>query len=189
MPKIPMSFKELSEARRAGIPVFIIGKMSQGYELSEKEKRTLRVYYNKVYVEAYKKDGKWIKPHLRNLVKEKPRKDNRNLYGGQYRFSEELADVIKSNASIGHARFVHDMSAFVRMNHFDVHKMLESENINKKELMATSKDMKLWNTVREGLLIEGVEKLGKKYRVPLKRPLRIDSSGDIFIEVSQEKNY
>jgi len=63
---IPMSFKELSEGRRVGIPESIIGKMALGIEPSDREKEIINKL-GKVYVEAHKKDGKWVKPQLRDL--------------------------------------------------------------------------------------------------------------------------
>lgn len=121
-------------------------------------------------------------------------KDNRNLFGGQYRFSNELAKVISSNARIGQARFTHDMDAFVRMNHFDVDRMLRSEGINEKALIHISSELrkgnnKPWNTQREGVLIDGIVKLGKKYKVPLERPINIDSRGNIMIKVKQDEKF
>jgi len=61
-----MEEKELREARIVGIPESIIGKMAIGIEPSEREKEIINKL-GKVYVEAYKKDGKWIKPFLRDL--------------------------------------------------------------------------------------------------------------------------
>lgn len=65
---IPMSAKEVDEARRFGIPEQIIGKMVQGLELSEREKDIVRDH-GKVYVRAFKKhEGKTvIKPQIRNI--------------------------------------------------------------------------------------------------------------------------
>jgi len=64
--RIPMEQREIMEARRAQIPDNIVGKMAQGYEISEKEKEIVRSK-GKVYVEAYRKDGTWVKPQLRSL--------------------------------------------------------------------------------------------------------------------------
>lgn len=61
-----MDWKELREARRAGIPESIIGKMIPGYELSEREKELVKGK-GKVYVLAHVKDGRWIKQQLRDL--------------------------------------------------------------------------------------------------------------------------
>lgn len=66
MAKIPMCWKELQEARRVGIPESIIGKMVIGIEPNEKEKEIINKL-GKVYVEAHKKNGKWVKPQLRDL--------------------------------------------------------------------------------------------------------------------------
>jgi len=64
--RIPMEQKEIMEGRRAGIPEQVIGKMSMGHELTENEKEIVRSK-GKVYVEAYRKDGTWVKPQLRDL--------------------------------------------------------------------------------------------------------------------------
>jgi len=66
MARIPMDWKELQEARRVGVPESIVGKMAIGIEPSEKEKEIINKL-GKVYVEAHKKDGKWVKPQLRDL--------------------------------------------------------------------------------------------------------------------------
>ena len=64
--KFSMEWKEIKEAIDAGIPNSIIGKFSQGIEPNEKEKGIINKL-GKVYVEAHKKDGVWIKPQLRDL--------------------------------------------------------------------------------------------------------------------------
>jgi len=63
-----MEQKEIAEARRVQIPEYIIGKMSMGYELSEKEKGVVKSK-NKVYVLAHTSYRGMIKirPQLRNL--------------------------------------------------------------------------------------------------------------------------
>jgi len=66
MARIPMDWKELREGRRVGVPESIIGKMAVGIEPYEWEKEFI-ISKGKVYVEAHKKDGKWIKPQLRDL--------------------------------------------------------------------------------------------------------------------------
>jgi hypothetical protein len=121
-------------------------------------------------------------------------KDKRMLYGGQYRLSQELADVIKKYASSGHAKYVHNMTAYVEMNHFDVDRMLIGENINKPKLMEIHRQSAkgnhtLWNTKREAILLDGIVKLGRKYKVQLEKPLRIDSRGDIMIKVKQSPKF
>jgi len=63
-----MSEKEIAEARRARIPEQIISKMAQGIEPSEREKEIIKKL-GKVYVEAHKKNGKWVKPQLRDFSK------------------------------------------------------------------------------------------------------------------------
>ena len=62
---IPMTTKELQEARRLGIPSEIISKLSLGVEPSESEKQIIKTY-GKEYVGAHERGGKWIKPHLRD---------------------------------------------------------------------------------------------------------------------------
>lgn len=64
--RLNMNQKEIAEGRRAGIPEHIIGRMIQGLELSELDKSVVKSH-GKVYVEAHKKNGKWIKPQLRDL--------------------------------------------------------------------------------------------------------------------------
>jgi len=66
MARIPMDEKELREARRVGVPERIVGKMAVGIEPNEKEKEIIKKL-GKVYVEAHKKDGRWVKPQLREL--------------------------------------------------------------------------------------------------------------------------
>ena len=66
MAGIPMEYKELREARKIGVSGSVIGKMALGLEPNEKEKEVIRKL-GKVYVEAHKKNGKWIKPQLRDL--------------------------------------------------------------------------------------------------------------------------
>jgi len=119
------------------------------------------------------------------------KKDKRNLYGGQYRLSKELADVINKHCKF-FKPYAHDMSAFVDINHFDVSNILVNENIYKKELTkiainANKGNTKDWNTKREKLLLDGIVKLGKKYNVKLKKPIRINAVGNIRIEVSQKR--
>jgi len=68
--QIPMSEKEVREARRSNIPDYIIGKMSQGFELNEREKEKVHSK-GKVYVLAHSKErGRVkVKPQLRDLPK------------------------------------------------------------------------------------------------------------------------
>ncbi len=66
MPRIPMDSKELREARRIGLPGSIIGKLTLGIEPTDGEKGIIKKL-GKVYVEAHKKNGKWVKPQLRDL--------------------------------------------------------------------------------------------------------------------------
>lgn len=66
MARIPMSRKEVEEGYRAGIPYQIMGRISQGFEIADRDKEIVR-QHGKVYVESHKRDGKWIKPQLRNL--------------------------------------------------------------------------------------------------------------------------
>jgi len=54
---IPMSEKELREARKSGVPNSIIEKMTRGIELSEWEKEVVKIHY-KTYVKAHKKGGR-----------------------------------------------------------------------------------------------------------------------------------
>jgi len=65
---LQMEQKEIDEARRVMIPEYIVGKMIWGHKLNESEKEIVR-RFGKVYVEAHKKDDKWVKQHLRNLPK------------------------------------------------------------------------------------------------------------------------
>jgi len=66
MARIPMDQKELREGRRVGIPESIIGKMGQGIEPTEEEKDVINKY-GKEYVSMHTRDGKRVKPHLRDL--------------------------------------------------------------------------------------------------------------------------
>jgi len=84
---IPMSFKELREGRRVGIPESIIGKMAIGIEPNEREKEIIK-NFGKVYVEAHKKDGKWVKPQLRDLP------EGKGGMGQRYTKRNELDDKI-----------------------------------------------------------------------------------------------
>ena len=92
--RISMSDKEINEARRAEIPVQIISKMVQGYELSEREKDIVKSK-NKVYVLGHVKDkGKTvIKPQLRNLPGGKRLYSRSNLNGDEKHDFEETVDV------------------------------------------------------------------------------------------------
>jgi len=67
--RMRMSEKEVVEARIAGIPYEIIGKMSQGQDLSEKEKLVVRSK-GKIYVLGHTKDrGQTrVKPQLRGMT-------------------------------------------------------------------------------------------------------------------------
>jgi len=68
---IQMPEKEIREARQAIIPEGIIAKMSQGLELSEREKKIVRDH-GKVYVPAFVKNGVvTVRPQLRNLAKKR----------------------------------------------------------------------------------------------------------------------
>jgi len=66
--RLRMDLKEVYEARRAGIPEEIIGKMINGLELTEKEKEIVNEH-GKVYVLAHTKERGKVKinPQLRNL--------------------------------------------------------------------------------------------------------------------------
>jgi len=68
--RLPMSEKEISEARRAGIYGEVISKMDQGLELDEYEKEAVRSC-GKVYVLGHvKHDGVTkVHPQLRDLPK------------------------------------------------------------------------------------------------------------------------
>ena len=68
MPRIPMDVKEINEGRRVRIPDNIIAKMSQGLVLSERQREIVQKH-GKSYVESHKRDGRWVKPHLRDLSK------------------------------------------------------------------------------------------------------------------------
>lgn len=122
-------------------------------------------------------------------------KDKRNLYGGQYRMSQELADVLNKHMEFGvggsGSHHAHNMTAFVDRNHFDVSAILIDEGIYREKLLRINKEAnegnpKLWNTIREDLLCDGVVKLGEKYGVSLERPWGINAKGDITIIVTQE---
>lgn len=63
---IPMEWKELEEGRNVGIPESIIGKMGQGIEPTEKEKDIIN-QHSKEYVTTHDREGKRVKPHLRDL--------------------------------------------------------------------------------------------------------------------------
>jgi len=63
---LPLSQKEINEGRRAGIPESILGKMAQGLELTDREKKWINKY-DKVYVVGYVKDGIRVRPQLRDL--------------------------------------------------------------------------------------------------------------------------
>ena len=64
---IYMPKKEMEEARRAGIPESIVGKMSLSRKLTEDEKATVRGY-GKVYIPGFmKKDFTLVRPQLRDL--------------------------------------------------------------------------------------------------------------------------
>lgn len=75
---IPMSNKELGEARRVRIPESIIGKMAMGYVLTDRERDVVKSK-GKVYVEAYRKDGKWIQSQLRNLPSGSSKSSDRKI--------------------------------------------------------------------------------------------------------------
>jgi len=66
--RMKMDSEEIWEVRDAGIPSFIVFGMAQGVELTEDEKEEIK-RHGKVYVEAHKKDGKWVRPQLRDLPK------------------------------------------------------------------------------------------------------------------------
>jgi len=94
---LPMDWKELMEARRIGVPQSIIGKMIIGEEPSEREKEIINKL-GKVYVESYKKNGKWVKPQLRDLpegsskVKRKRNKEKEIIFS-----DEEIEKLIDGN--------------------------------------------------------------------------------------------
>lgn len=116
-------------------------------------------------------------------------KDNRNLYGGQYRLSKRLADEI-NNSSKFKKLYAHDMSAWIDMNHFDVQNLLIKNRIYANKLKkinddANRGDVKQWNTQRMTLLKKGIKLLGKKYGVALVDAKEI--GGDLRIEVKQSK--
>ncbi len=66
--RIAMNQKELYEGRIAGIPEQLLGKMAQGFELSDQEKEIVKKR-GKVYVLGHSKDRgqTLIKPQLRDL--------------------------------------------------------------------------------------------------------------------------
>lgn len=145
----------------------------------------------------YEKEQAWkqaLGTHQYKTPAPKP-KDERNLYGGQYRFSKKLADEINTNAKYfkNSKYYVHDMSAFEHINHFDLQELLIRNNINAKKLkeinaQTENGNPKRWNNgEREKLLLEGVVKLGKKYKVPLEKPNYIDARGNVALFVSQKK--
>ncbi len=78
--RIAMNQKELSEGRIAGIPEQLLGKMSMGFELTEKEKKVVK-RRGKVYVLGHSKDRgqTLIKPQLRDLPG--GRRTNKSKYG------------------------------------------------------------------------------------------------------------
>jgi len=105
MARIPMSFKELREGRSARIPEFILSKMLQGFELSDIDKAVVRSR-GKVYVESYKKDGKWVKPQLRDLPSGKlnveiltPLEHKYGMSGNQVEMALRLVGVDPSRMS------------------------------------------------------------------------------------------
>jgi len=61
-----MDKKEIREARLAGVPESIIGRMAQGLKLTESEELFIHKF-GKVYVMGHTRDGVWIRPHLRDL--------------------------------------------------------------------------------------------------------------------------
>ena len=64
--RIQMPEKEIAEGRRAGIPEEIIAKISQGLELSGREKKIVRSH-GKVYIPAFRKVNMIVRPQLRDL--------------------------------------------------------------------------------------------------------------------------
>lgn len=67
MPRtLRMDEKEIREARIVGIPEYIVGKMAQGIEPTEQEKDMINKY-GKEYVSVHTREGKRVKPHLRDL--------------------------------------------------------------------------------------------------------------------------
>ena len=69
MARIPMNKNEIREVeklQRSGMPWDVAERMRGGFELSEREREVVR-NFGKVYVESYKKEGKWVKPQLRDL--------------------------------------------------------------------------------------------------------------------------
>jgi len=65
--RVQMPEKEIREARQARIPEEIIAKMSQGLQLSEREKAVVRKH-DKVYVPAFVKNGVvTVRPQIRDL--------------------------------------------------------------------------------------------------------------------------
>ena len=67
MIKMRMSEKEMQEGRRAGIPDAILGKMSIGMELTDRENEIVRSR-GKVYVPPHLRAGKKVRPHLRDFL-------------------------------------------------------------------------------------------------------------------------
>jgi len=69
---LQMDYKEIVEGRRVGIPENIMGKMIQGYGLTESEKNVVNKH-GKVYVVGHTKERGiiMIKPQLRNLPRGK----------------------------------------------------------------------------------------------------------------------
>jgi len=91
-----MDEKELREARIVGIPEYIVGKFSQGVEPTEIEKDMINKY-GKEYVSVHTRDGKRVRPHLRNLngvakVRSCPRREADNPIPRGFR--EESKDVM-----------------------------------------------------------------------------------------------
>lgn len=97
---IPMEQKEIVEAGRAGIPTQIVAKMSRGYKLNEKEKEIVHSK-GKVYVEAHKKDGRWVKPQLRALpgfrYRKKEEIKSRNVKSKEDIWSEMRKDIERAH--------------------------------------------------------------------------------------------
>jgi len=92
MALILMDRKELREGRIAGIPDYILSGMVYGQEISPKEKAIVRSK-DKVYVKAHKKDGKWVKPHLRNLSEGKEQYKKRSELDDKMNYLIENVDL------------------------------------------------------------------------------------------------
>ena len=91
MPRIPMSKKEIDEARKNYLPENLISKFEQGIEPTDGEK----IYLKKrllLYVSAHKRDGEWVSPQIRKFTNRKRKYEATVLFGG-YRFDKHVVEA------------------------------------------------------------------------------------------------